>query len=170
MRAPTKRRSPVNGWGAYVQRQLDVRGWSNTDLATAGDFDRSLIGRWINEDKQATIESIRAVCKAFGRDIREGLIAAGLFTPAELRVSLPGPPDVGLLSDAELIMEVARRMNRRTGDQEQDSLGNFAEHFSQDRVQDGELVRTAHQEQQGGIESIEDEDELHPRRVAISGD
>jgi hypothetical protein len=135
MRAPKRRPTgpaPPTRWGAYVQHHLDLRGWTNTDLAHAGDFDRSLVGRWINEDKQASIDSIRSVCRAFGRDIREGLIAAGLFEPDELRVAMAGTPDTGLLSDEQLLLEVAARMAR--GNDDRVTLEELADKVLQTRA------------------------------------
>ena len=102
-----------SGWAEYVQTHLDALGWNNATLAAAARLDRSLVGRWLNEGKQPSIESVRAVAKAFHRDIREGLIAAGYFTEEEMKVSAPQRPDLHLLDDDELLAEVKRRMSRR---------------------------------------------------------
>ena len=102
-----------SGWAEYVQAHLDGLGWSNATLAAASKLDRSLIGRWLNEGKQPSIESIRAVARVFKRDIREALVAAGYFTEDEMKVSAPQPPDLHLLDDDELLAEVKRRMDRR---------------------------------------------------------
>ena len=102
----------ATGWAAYVQMHLDALGWNNTDLAQAGHFDRSLVGRWLNEGKQPSVESVRAVCKAIKRDIKEGLAAAGIVTEEEMAVQ-ERQPDLRRVSDAKLLAEIGRRMARR---------------------------------------------------------
>jgi len=102
-----------SGWAEYVQTHLDALGWSNATLAAAAGLDRSLIGRWLNEGKLPSIESVRAVSRAFHRDIREGLIAAGYFTEDEMKVKAAQAPDIRLLDDDTLLDEVKRRMKRR---------------------------------------------------------
>ena len=74
----------------------DDTGWNYSD-------DRSLVGRWVREGSQPTIDSIRAVCAAFRRDIREGLIAAGRFTAEELKVGTPVPQDLRSIPDDQLL-------------------------------------------------------------------
>lgn len=100
------------GWAHYVQTHLDSLGWTNSVLANAADIDRSLVGRWLDGSTQPTIESVRAVCRALHRDIREGLVAAGIFTEDEMKVSAPAAPDIRMISDEELLAEVGRRMAR----------------------------------------------------------
>ncbi len=102
-------------WDEYVQRHLDVLGWTPRVLATHAEVDQSAVGRWINEGKLPTIDAIRRVCKALHRDIREGLVAADYFTGSELGLDhpVPVPPDPALLDDEELLFEVERRMRAR---------------------------------------------------------
>jgi hypothetical protein len=62
---------------------------------------------------QPTIETIRAICDALHRDIREGLVAAGLFTAKELKLREPvAGLDFTTVTDEELLAEVMRRMKR----------------------------------------------------------
>lgn len=115
------------GWATWLQMHLDALGWNNTDLGQHGGFDRSMVGRWLNEGKQPTVESVRAVCRALKRDIKEGLVAAGIVTEAEMGT----PPrllviDLRRVNDRDLLLEVGRRMTRgHTGDYTvlEDSLG-----------------------------------------------
>lgn len=135
MRAMNLRKHPADdaegavtasSWAEYVQRHLDALGWDNATLSRVAQLpdgrriDRSLIGRWINEGTQPSIESIRAVARALDRDIREGLVAAGKLTAEEVGMFIdedlpPTSPDLRLLSDDELLDEVRRRMRRRHG-------------------------------------------------------
>jgi transcriptional regulator with XRE-family HTH domain len=101
-------------WGRYLQKHLNLCGWSYGDLARAADMDRSQIGRYVRDGTQPDIKSIRAICEALHRDIREGVVAAGFFTAAELKVADPNTdrPDFTNVSDQELLAEVERRMQR----------------------------------------------------------
>lgn len=108
--AAQTRREVNTGWAEWVRQHLDALDWSNADLARVTGLDRSLIGRWLNEGTQPTIDSIRAVCQAFHRDIRQGLIVTGLFTEAEMKIGAPAAPDIRLLTNQELIGEIQRRM------------------------------------------------------------
>lgn len=136
-------------WAEWVQQHLDALGWTNIDLARAAGIDRSLIGRWLNDGTRPTIESIRAVCRAFHRDIRQGLIMAGLFTEAEMQTSAPAAPDVRLLGDEELLGEVRRRMRRSWAsdqDPEEDTISGSeqsGEDVTEIEIDDPTLARTA---------------------------
>lgn len=103
-------------WGIYIEKRMDAIGWKNVDLARASGIDRSLIGRWRNEDTVPAIESVRSVAHAFGRDIREALIEAELFTEDEMQARTI-TPDIRLISDEELTEEVRRRMSTGRSDQ-----------------------------------------------------
>src|SRR5690606_12973243 len=140
-----------SGWAEYVQTHLDALGWNNATLAAAARLDRSLVGRWLNEGKQPSIESVRAVAKAFHRDIREGLIAAGYFTEEEMKVSARQRPDLHLLDDDELLAEVKRRMSRRgrTGPRGPELAGRWLAERGQagvdrERARGGEGVPSRH--------------------------
>lgn len=100
-------------WAAYLRKHLDRLEWTNSYLADEADLDRSLVGRWINGTAQPTVDSVRRVCKAFRRDIREGLIAAGLLTRAELHRTSPDErTPLNMFNDDELLRDLRRRLKR----------------------------------------------------------
>ena len=102
-----------SGWAQYVQANLDSLGWTNSTLAVRADIDRSLIGRWLNEGTVPSIESVRAVAKAFRRPVWEGLVAANLLKEDELMATpTSNEPDLRLVDDDTLLAEVRRRMKR----------------------------------------------------------
>src|SRR5690606_34833050 len=66
-----------------------------------------------NEGTVPSIESVRAVARAFRRPVWEGLVAAGILTEDEL-AGRPASdtPDLRLIDDETLLNEVRRRMGR----------------------------------------------------------
>lgn len=108
-------------WWSWVQRWLDAYGWSPADLAravkaeTGGDGpDESVIGRWKTRGATPTNENIRVVAKVLKRDVREALIASGLFTARELNA--PWPDYRTLLAsapDEDFADEAQARLTRR---------------------------------------------------------
>lgn len=102
-----------SSWPYFVADQLAYRGWDNSTLAAKAGVDRSMVGRWISGETKPTIDSIRGVCLAAKVDIREGLIAAGLFTEDELSYHPDPRPDFSKVSDDELLEEMRQRMGRR---------------------------------------------------------
>lgn len=112
-------------------------------MARAANIDRSLIGRWLNEGTQPSIESIRAVSRAFHRDIREGLVATGLFTDKELYIDGPAEPDMRLVDDDRLLNEVRRRMGRGRAARDQ-------------QVDDGDVFEFG---EETGVDTVETEEE-----------
>jgi transcriptional regulator with XRE-family HTH domain len=103
-------------WANYLRHHLARLEWTNADLADAAGLDRSLVGRWINGEAQPTVTSVRKVCKAIRRDIREGLEESGLLTRAELRrTGDTGKLELNMFNDDELLDEMRRRLIRRPG-------------------------------------------------------
>jgi hypothetical protein len=103
-------------WWKWVDQHLNVRCWTNADLARAArqygtSVDESVIGRWKNRGATPELQSVRAVARAFERDIREAAIAAGLLTAEEIHSPWPAL-DLAWFSDEQLIAEVQRRMMR----------------------------------------------------------
>jgi hypothetical protein len=103
-----------------VQRNLDARSWTNADLARAirergGSVDESVIGRWKNRGATPSPDSVRLVAKVFGRNIREAIIAAELFTARELNAELldPANTDLSQVDDELLIDELRSRIAAR---------------------------------------------------------
>ena len=106
-----------SGWPAYIEAALADLEWSNGALADAVGCHQTLIGRWISGAAHPSVVSVRQVCRVLGTDIREGLIAAGILSRAELRMTWTGPgrPELELFHDDELIAEVMRRLAEKNG-------------------------------------------------------
>jgi transcriptional regulator with XRE-family HTH domain len=104
------------GWADYLKSHLARLEWTNAYLADSAGLDRSLVGRWINEEAYPSVDSVRKVCRAIRRDIREGLEASGLLTRAELRrTGDTGKLELNMFDDDELLEEVRHRLTRVPG-------------------------------------------------------
>lgn len=73
-------------WPAFLKKHMEELGWDNLDLAAATGIDRSQVSRWLRNQGLPTPKNMRAVCAAFCVDIRVGIVAAGQYTPDELRL------------------------------------------------------------------------------------
>lgn len=108
-------------WWAYVERLMNAAGWKPADLARATGVDQSVIGRWRNKAAMPEPDSVRAVAKAFGRDVREAAVEAEMFTAAELMgrrrspVIDPETFDLSVFSNKRLVDEALTRMERGLG-------------------------------------------------------
>ena len=101
------------GWWAWLQRHLDERGWTPSDLARHAKINRSIISRW-REGAQPEVPTARALAAALGRPLLEVLVAAELLTPEEAGVTGVTVISVPQMSDDELLAELAVRLRRRT--------------------------------------------------------
>jgi len=99
------------GWWAWVQRHLDERGWTSSDLARHAKINRSIIGRW-RDGAQPEVRTARALAVALGRPVLEVLVAAELLTPEEAGVTGVTVISVAQMSDGELLAELAARLQR----------------------------------------------------------
>ena len=99
------------GWWAWVQRHLDERGWTGSDLARHAGINRSIIGRW-REGAQPEVPTARALAAALGHPLLEVLVAAELITPEEAGVTEVTVVTVAQMSDGELLAELAERLQR----------------------------------------------------------
>jgi transcriptional regulator with XRE-family HTH domain len=99
-------------WWGYVERLMDARGWTPADLSRASGVDQSVIGRWRDRAATPSPENVRRVATAFGRDIREAIIASTHYTAAELAGTADDPPapDLSVLTHEELRDEIYARM------------------------------------------------------------
>ncbi|MEV7092798.1 helix-turn-helix transcriptional regulator [Amycolatopsis sp. NPDC051045] len=75
-------------WWAYLQAQLEQRGWKPAQLARASGVSESRISDWRKRGSPPTIPNARAVAKALGEPLVPLLVGAGLLEPAEARQSL----------------------------------------------------------------------------------
>jgi len=99
------------GWWAWVQRHLDERGWTSSDLARHAKINRSIIGRW-RDGAQPEVSTARALAVALGRPLLEVLVAAELLTAEEAGVTGVTVISVAQMSDGELLAELAARLRR----------------------------------------------------------
>jgi transcriptional regulator with XRE-family HTH domain len=103
------------GWRTWLRGQLDQRRWRPADLVRAGkgSLESSQVTRWLRSDQAPSFESVRAVCAALGVPVVEGLLAAGLVSPAEVgaTVVVESRP-IEDLGDRTLVDELARRLAR----------------------------------------------------------
>jgi len=99
------------GWWAWLQRHLDERGWTPSDLARHAKINRSIISRW-REGAQPEVPTARALAVALGRPLLEVLVAAELITPEEAGVTEVTVVTVAQMSDGELLAELAARLQR----------------------------------------------------------
>lgn len=101
-------------WAEFLAKHLHELAWENLDLAKATGLDRSQVSRWLRHEGQPTPDSIRKVCKAFGVDIRRGIVAAGLFTADEMKLR-SRPSNRELLSTCTAQELAAAVLDRMTG-------------------------------------------------------
>lgn len=98
-------------WWGYIQRHLDERSWTPSDLSRAANINRSIIGRW-REGAKPEVTTARALATALGRPVLEVLVASGLLTPDEAGVTVT-TLTVGEISDEQLVTEIAQRLRER---------------------------------------------------------
>lgn len=99
-------------WWFYVQRHLDERGWTPSDLSRAAGINRSIIGRW-RDGAKPEVTTARALASALDRPVKEVLVASGLLTPDEADVTEVTVLTMGEISDDELVAELAARLRQR---------------------------------------------------------
>ncbi len=107
----------MTDWWAWVQRHLDERGWTSSDLARHAKINRSIIGRW-RDGAQPEVRTARALAVALGRPLLEVLVASELLTPEEAGVTGVTVIEAAQMSDGELLAELAARLARAAPDRE----------------------------------------------------
>ena len=100
-------------WLQYVSSV--ARGHTQAEIARRTGLDNGTISRWLNPHPQAprrhiTPTSIRAFARAYERSTVEAFIHAGLLTREEAETPPPDRVDLTLVSDAEFLAEVERRL------------------------------------------------------------
>lgn len=101
-------------WRAYVRQVIgDDR---NADVSRKTGIDKGIISRWLRTDGSepgVTPPTARAFARGYGRPVLEAFTRAGILFEEETGISaVPLPVDWALVSDAELLAEVRRRMER----------------------------------------------------------
>lgn len=96
-------------WMRWLESQLSHKGWSQRELGRKAGIDHSRISKW-KRGESPDIPTIRAICHALDLPAVEGFIAAGILSADDVGATVIQRPDVRLLSNAELLGELSRRM------------------------------------------------------------
>lgn len=101
-------------WRTYVRQVVgDDR---NAEISRKTGIDQGIISRWLKEDRPSpsvTPPTARAFARGYGRPVLEAFTRAGILFEEETGISAtPLPVDWTMISNAELIAEVRRRMDR----------------------------------------------------------
>lgn len=75
-----------NDWSGFLEKHMETLGWDNLRLAAESNIDRSQVSRWLRGEGHPRNDKIRSVCRALRLDVRYGIVAAGYFTPEEMRL------------------------------------------------------------------------------------
>lgn len=102
-------------WRAYVRQVVgDDR---NAEVSRKTGIDQGTISRWLKTDgtpPSVTPPTVRAFALGYGRPVLEAFTRAGILFEEETGISAaPLKVDWTMISDAELLAEVRRRMERR---------------------------------------------------------
>lgn len=96
-----------------MQTKMDGKGWDKSTLSRKAHLNAATVSRWFIDDSQPSMENIRKAAEAFGAPVVEAMLAAEVLTEDELQVKIVAP-DPNLLTDEELLRQVAKRMDRRS--------------------------------------------------------
>ncbi|MEV0675543.1 helix-turn-helix domain-containing protein [Actinosynnema sp. NPDC050436] len=93
----------------YIRRNLDDRGLTTGDLARATGVHRSRLTEW-RQGRSMSVPTARSIARLFDTSIVEVLVVAGLLFDDEVHLQR-ARPDSSLLTDAELMAELKRRLD-----------------------------------------------------------
>jgi transcriptional regulator with XRE-family HTH domain len=79
------------------------------DLLRRSGVDQSVIGWWRDKRAKPTSDNVRKIAKAFGRDIREAILAFTSYTEEEIYGQVM-KTDLTSVADEALLEEIGRRM------------------------------------------------------------
>lgn len=96
-------------WWQYVQSVAGTD--QQREIAQKLGVDQSTISRWKQTGIPGKPENVSAFASAYNRPVLEAFIAAGFLTERDARATVT-VPDIGQLSDDDLLSEVKRRMNK----------------------------------------------------------
>ena len=88
---------------------MDSREWDQATLSKRAHLNPATVSRWFTDDAQPSIKNIRQVAEAMGIPVVEAMLAADVLTEEELQVKIVAP-DPDLLTDEEVLRQVAKRM------------------------------------------------------------
>lgn len=111
------------GWADYVQRLMDAKGWSKSDLARAAGVDPSLVSNWTNRGFQPSVESLRKLSRVADVPMLHLMVAAGHLEPEEAAmedVDITPRADVASVveaieQDPDLLPEAKRHLTSQYG-------------------------------------------------------
>lgn len=109
--ARTQYRDGVDWWG-YVQRISD--GATGAAIAKAVGIAQSSVTRW--QTGGVRPQHAAEFARHYGRPVLEAFLAAGFLTPDEAKVRPVAQPDLGSLSDEQVLDLVRSRMRRGSAD------------------------------------------------------
>jgi len=96
------------GWWPFLQRHLDERGWTATDLAVKARINASTVSRW-KSGAEVTVANARTIAEVLGAPPLAVFIAAGIITEQEAQLR-ETEPDARRLTNAALLAELKRRI------------------------------------------------------------
>lgn len=100
--------SPMNAWWAYVTEK------SGSDaappIARKLGIDQSTVNRWRTSIPQP--ERVALFARTYGRPVIEAFVAAGFLTAEEAGQKVEPIVDADVLSDEDLVAQVAKRLAR----------------------------------------------------------
>lgn len=102
-------------WRAYVKQVVgDDR---NAEVSRRTGIDQGTISKWLKPDRPppaVTPPLVRSFALGYGRPVLEAFTHAGFLFEEETGISTdPLPVDWNMISDAELLAEVRRRLDRK---------------------------------------------------------
>lgn len=97
-------------WWRYVEAGLADHQWSAAEFARRSDIDRSLIGRWRDQEVRPTPELARRVAAAFGDSTITAYVAAGILRRDEVDQPAELPADLSTVHTDVLFAELRRRV------------------------------------------------------------
>lgn len=99
-----------NDWPGFLKKYMKELGWDNLDLAAESGIDRSQVSRWLRGEGHPRNDKLRQVCQALRVDVRLGIVAAGYFTPDDLRLRTNPREALRRAKHEQLLAECLRRM------------------------------------------------------------
>lgn len=96
-------------WWQYVQSVAG--GDQQNAIARRLGVDQSTVSRWKASGIPGKPENVVALARAYGRPVLEAFVAAGFLSKEDAGATVT-VPDIGQLSDDDLLSEVKRRMNK----------------------------------------------------------
>jgi transcriptional regulator with XRE-family HTH domain len=107
----------------WLDRQLAERGVrTSAEAARLFDMPQSTIDRWRTAKQPPTAATMRKIAEGLGVPVLQVCVAAGFLTAEEAgQVEVPAPVDS--IPDAELVAELARRLDRARAADAPDETG-----------------------------------------------